>query len=90
MAVPKTDFTQVVCLLCSPCLFLSQITNGDNPEVDVYDKLRSLMQLTYDENADSNLGPFTVDARLTSVGGSVLYATGDGRVSCFLEGILQS
>lgn len=42
-----------------------------------------LVQLTYDENADNNLGPFTVDARLTSVGGSVLYATGDGRVSCF-------
>lgn len=35
----------------------------------------------YDESADSNLGPFTVDARLTSVGGSVLYATGEGRVS---------
>ena len=38
------------------------------------------MQLMYDESADSNLGPFTVDARLTSVGGSVLYATGEGRV----------
>ena len=45
------------------------------------DELCFVMQLTYDENADSNLGPFTVDARLTSVGGSVLYATGDGRVS---------
>ena len=40
-----------------------------------------LMQLMYEESADSNLGPFTVDARLTSVGGSVLYATGEGRVS---------
>lgn len=40
----------------------------------------SCLQLMYDESADSNLGPFTVDARLTSIGGSVLYATGEGRV----------
>ena len=41
----------------------------------------------YDESADSNLGPFTVDARLTSIGGSVLYATGEGRVSCLFQRI---
>lgn len=40
---------------------------------------RLSLELMYDESADSNLGPFTVDARLTSVGGSVLYATGEGR-----------
>ena len=34
----------------------------------------------YNESADSNLGPFTVEAKLTSVGGAVLYAAGEGRV----------
>ena len=38
-------------------------------------------QLTYVESAESQLGPFTVEAKLTSVGGGVLYACGSGRVS---------
>ena len=39
------------------------------------------MQLAYSESADTNLGPFNVEARLTSVGGAVLYATGTGKVT---------
>lgn len=38
------------------------------------------MQLAYNESAETNLGPFNVEARLTSVGGAVLYATGSGKV----------
>jgi hypothetical protein len=40
---------------------------------------RLSLELMYNESADSNLGPFTVEAKLTSVGGAVLYATGEGR-----------
>ena len=40
-----------------------------------------LMQLAYNETSEGTLGPFNVEAKLTSVGGSVLYATGAGRVS---------
>ncbi len=39
------------------------------------------MQLAYNETSEGTLGPFNVEAKLTSVGGSVLYATGSGRVS---------
>lgn len=39
-----------------------------------------LPQLTYDEKSESALGPFTSEAKLTSVGGAVLYAKGTGRV----------
>lgn len=38
------------------------------------------MQLAYNETSEGTLGPFNVEAKLTSVGGSVLYATGSGRV----------
>lgn len=40
-----------------------------------------LMQLAYNETSEGTLGPFNVEAKLTSVGGSVLYANGSGRVS---------
>ena len=43
----------------------------------------------YNESADSNLGPFTVEAKLTSVGGAVLYATGEGRVRQILPSVHQ-
>ena len=39
------------------------------------------LQLAYNESSEGTLGPFNVEAKLTSVGGSVLYATGSGRVS---------
>ena len=39
-----------------------------------------LLQLAYNETSEGTLGPFNVEAKLTSVGGSVLYATGAGRV----------
>lgn len=39
------------------------------------------LQLAYNETSEGTLGPFNVEAKLTSVGGSVLYATGAGRVS---------
>ena len=45
------------------------------------------LQLAYNETSEGTLGPFNVEAKLTSVGGSVLYATGSGRVSPF-ENIL--
>ena len=38
------------------------------------------LQLAYNETSEGTLGPFNVEAKLTSVGGSVLYATGAGRV----------
>lgn len=41
----------------------------------------AVLQFVYNETAETNLGPFTVEAKLTSVGGAVLYATGQGRVS---------
>lgn len=43
-------------------------------------KIHCCMQLAYNESAETNLGPFNVEARLTSVGGAVLYATGSGKV----------
>lgn len=43
--------------------------------------LSAWLQLAYNETSEGTLGPFNVEARLTSVGGSVLYATGSGRVS---------
>jgi hypothetical protein len=42
------------------------------------------VQLTYTESATSNLGPFTVEAKLSSVGGAVTYAVGSGRVCLFI------
>lgn len=41
----------------------------------------AVLQLAYNETSEGTLGPFNVEAKLTSVGGSVLYATGSGRVS---------
>lgn len=43
--------------------------------------LSAWLQLAYNETSEGTLGPFNVEAKLTSVGGSVLYATGSGRVS---------
>eukprot|EP00884_Botryococcus_braunii_P002695 jgi/Botrbrau1/12426/Bobra.0229s0022.1 len=40
---------------------------------------RLSLELSYEESAPSNLGPFTVEAKLSSVGGAVTYATGTGR-----------
>ncbi|KAK9822115.1 hypothetical protein WJX74_008796 [Apatococcus lobatus] len=40
---------------------------------------RLSLELAYNESAETNLGPFNVEARLTSVGGAVLYATGSGK-----------
>ncbi|KAL3161121.1 hypothetical protein ABBQ38_009496 [Trebouxia sp. C0009 RCD-2024] len=37
------------------------------------------LELAYNETSEGTLGPFNVEAKLTSVGGSVLYATGSGR-----------
>lgn len=37
------------------------------------------LELAYNETSEGTLGPFNVEAKLTSVGGSVLYATGAGR-----------
>ena len=47
----------------------------------IQDKLGLCLQLAYNESSEGTLGPFNVEAKLTSVGGSVLYATGSGRVS---------
>ncbi len=44
-----------------------------------------VVQLTYTESATSNLGPFTVEAKLSSVGGAVTYAVGSGRVCLGIE-----
>ncbi|KAK9802660.1 hypothetical protein WJX73_002230, partial [Symbiochloris irregularis] len=40
---------------------------------------RCTLELSYDEKSDSALGPFTSEAKLTSIGGSVTYAKGTGR-----------
>jgi hypothetical protein len=37
------------------------------------------LELLYTESAETSLGPFTVEAKLTSTGGAVLYATGSGK-----------
>ena len=39
------------------------------------------VQCSFEEETETSLGPFTSTARLTSVGGGVLYGTGKGRVS---------
>lgn len=43
-------------------------------------KLSAGPQLTYTEKAESNLGPFIVEARLLSVDRATLYSSGTGKV----------
>ena len=42
------------------------------------------LQLVFEEEAESSLGPFSSTAKLTSVGGTIFYASGKGRVSTAL------
>lgn len=37
------------------------------------------MQVLYDERAESSLGPFSVEAKLTGQRGQQVFATGSGR-----------
>ena len=69
---------------CAHCSVLKQ----DPSHVQIAIRHAGL-QLAYNESADTNLGPFNVEARLTSVGGAVLYATGSGKVSFFMLHFLQ-
>ena len=44
-------------------------------------KYQVAVQLVFEEEAESSLGPFSSTAKLTSVGGTIFYASGKGRVS---------
>ena len=48
------------------------------------------IQLTFEEEAESSLGPFSSTAKLMSVGGTVFYASGKGRVSTRLSHLYSS
>ncbi|KAK9835246.1 hypothetical protein WJX81_008595 [Elliptochloris bilobata] len=59
---------------------LNRNTQNKTPLSIVHEYATRLgLELTYVESAESQLGPFTVKAKLTSVGGGVLYAGGSGR-----------